>query len=579
MEKANEILEINAEEFMPQIAISQLAYNQRDINNLLLKGKFNEERINEYIKAREDSSDEKIKGQAAIERQLFEKGAFSTIEGYTYITQESSGSGFGAIAVQAPDGKMIIGYRGTDFPDGEELKELMKEYTKSGVSGRQTEIGGKVGDAIADAQIILGEQEITQINEAIAFAEKVSKQTHVNIQEITTTGHSLGGGLAQSVAIQYNLEGYTFNGVGTVQNMLDVIKKNGKSLEDYNITHLVNNRDIVGQAGEKAGKVITVIGSKMQSGAYGIEMTKEEYEIINITMPEAISLLKKMKWDESKGKYIIECEIGLDFETHNLYDLIGDDKKIQVDSSNKSYISKFKKIASQYVQISKLGEIASRQIKDSKLSSMVEYFEKFGAPLNVMPPYDVKTQATVGGILWLLPGVANAFISSNQEQEMLTAMKQELEQIRLGAERIQQVRATINKRNRIKSTKGFTLYAPNVSVSDFVDEELNIEISLREVRNLRRKISKMGEKLLKSYTKELSSCTLKHDYLRRMYADYPSVTSTCDLAEREIERVNKKLKDIGGVVQEKAEGVEKALKQYYEDEMECIKILQNSRWN
>lgn len=579
MKEAMGITEINAEEFMPQIAISQLAYNQVEIESLLKDGKFTQENINKYITSREESDDEDIKQKAAIERQLFDKGAFATIEGYTYVTQESSESGFGAIAVKSPGGKVIIGYRGTDFPNGEELQELIKEYTKSGVSERQTEIGGKVGDAIADAQIILGEQEITQINEAIAFAEKVSKQTHVNIQEITTTGHSLGGGLAQSVAIQYDLEGYTFNGVGTVQNMLDVIKKNGKSLEDYNITHLVNNRDIVGQAGEKAGKVITVIGSKMQSGAYGIEMTKEEYEIINITMPEAISLLKKMKWDESKGKYVIECEIGLDFETHNLYDLIGDDKKIQVDSSNKSYISKFKKIASQYVQISKLGEIASRQIKDSKLSSMVEYFEKFGAPLNLMPPYDVKTQATVGGILWLLPGVANAFISSNQEQEMLTAMRQELEQIRLGAEQIQQVRAAINKRNQIKITKGFTLYAPNVSVSDFTDEEINIDVSLREVQVLRRKISKMGEKLLKGYTKELSNCTLIHEGFRRTYADYPSVTSACNLAEREIDRVNKKLKNIGEIVQAKADGVEKALKQYYADEMECIRILQSSRWD
>ncbi len=579
MVNTKNLVEIEAEEFMPQIAISQLSYNQVDIEKLLVNGKFKQVRIDEYIEDRENSEDEDLKVKGEIERKLFNKGVFATIEGYTYIAQESSGTGFGAIAVQAPDGKVIIGYRGTDFPSGEELQELMKEYTKLGVSERQIDLGGKVGDAIADAQIILGEQEVTQINEALAFAEKVSKQTHVNIQEITTTGHSLGGGLAQSVAIQYDLEGYTFNGVGTVQNMLDVIKKNGKSREDYNITHLVNNRDIVAQAGEKAGKVITVIGSKMQSGAYGIEMTKEEYEIINITMPEAISLLKKMKWDESKEKYILECEVGLDFETHNMYDLIGSDKKILVDPSNKSYISQFNKIANQYVQISKLGEIVSRQMKDSKLSFIIEYCKKIGRPLDVMPPYDIKTQAVAGGFLWLLPGVANAFISSSQEQEMLTAMKEELEQIRLDTERIQKVRVAMNKRKQIKGTKGFTLYAPNVSVSDFVDEELNIEVSLREIRNLRRKISKVGEKLLKGYTQELSSCTLSHNFLKQMYADYPSVTSACDLAEREIDRVNKRLKDIGEIVQEKAEGVEKALKQYYADEMECIKVLKNSRWN
>lgn len=576
MEEKN-LKEIEAEEFMQQIAISQLSYNQVDIKDLLKEGGFNEEKINKYIEDREKSQDKDLKIKGEIERRLFDQGVFTSIEGYTYLGQESSGTGFGAIAVQAPDGKVIIGYRGTDFPNGEELKELMKEYAQLGVSDRQIELGGKVGDAIADAQIILGEQDIKQQNEAIAFVQKISEKAGVSPKEITVVGHSLGGGLAQSAAIYYDTKAYTFNGVGTVQNMTDIIKKNGKSLEDYDITHLVNNRDIVAQAGEKAGQIITVVGSKMQSGTYGIEMTKEEYEIMKITMPQAISLFKKVKWNESKEKYVLECEVGLDFETHNMYDLIGEDKKILVDSSNISYISKFKKVSNQYVQITKLGEIASKQIKDTKIGSMMAFYKKFNTPLSMMLPYDIKEHTVVGGILWLLPDVANTFISSHQEKEVLTAMKQELEQIRLDTERIRQIRAAINKRNQIKSTKGFTLYAPNVSVSDFIDEELNIEVSLREVRNLRRKISKMGEKLLKGYTKELSNCTLQHDYFRRMYADYPSVTSTCDLAEQEIERVNKRLKDIGGIVLEKAEGVEKALKQYYVDEMECIKILKNSR--
>ena len=79
------ITEINAEEFMPQIAISQLAYNQVEIESLLKDGKFTQENINKYITSREESDDEDIKQKAAIERQLFDKGAFATIEGYTYV--------------------------------------------------------------------------------------------------------------------------------------------------------------------------------------------------------------------------------------------------------------------------------------------------------------------------------------------------------------------------------------------------------------------------------------------------------------------------------------------------------------
>lgn len=101
-------------------------------------------------------------------------------------------------------------------------------------------------------------------------------------------------------------------------------------------------------------------------------------------------------------------------------------------------------------------------------------------------------------------------------------------------------------------------FMPQIAISQLTYNQTDIKVLLKQ---------------------ELSSCTLSHNFLKQMYADYPSVTSACDLAEREIDRVNKRLKDIGEIVQEKAEGVEKALKQYYADEMECIKVLKNSRWN
>lgn len=569
--------EIDAKEFMPQIAISQLSYNQIDIDDLLTEGKFDEKKINDYIEKREKSEDKDLKTKGEIERKLFDKGAFAIIEGYTFIAQESSGTGFGAIAVQAPDGEVIIGYRGTDFPDGAELLELMKEYTQLGVSDRQIEIGGKVGDAIADAQIIIGQQEIKQQNEAIAFAKEISMQTGVNPKEITVVGHSLGGGLAQSVAIHYDAKAYTFNGVGTVQNMTDVIEKNGKSIEDYDITHLVNNRDIVAQAGEKAGKIITVVGSKMQEGVYGIEMTKEEYEIMKITMPEAISTLKKMKWDENKKKYTLQAEVGLDFETHSLYDLIGDNNKIIVDETNRSYISQFKDISNTYVQICKFGEQYAQFGGWEKFKSGFEGLDKIVNMPQDIHQFNMKAQVTIVGLTAMVPSAIMAFVGSDKEKGMLEAMKVELLEIRLDTERIKNIRTTLSRREKIKKTTGFTLSDSSVTVSDFVDEELNIEISLREVRSLKTRLGKMGEKLVGSYVKELNKCTSPHSNLRRVYKDYPSVTSACDLAEREIDRVSEKLKDIGKEVIEKSEAIEKALKQYYEEEMECLKILQSVR--
>lgn len=571
------MIEIDTEGFMPQIAISQLTYNQIDITSVLDKGEVTEEKINEYIKDREENMDPIIRGKAAIERKLFDKGAFASIEGYTYISQESSGTGFGAIALQAPDGEVIIGYRGTDFPNGEELQELMKEYTLSDPSTKQIEIGGKVGDALADLQIIIGQQEIKQQEEAIAFAKEISIQTGEDPKEITVVGHSLGGGLAQSVAIYYDTKAYTFNGVGTVQNMTDIIEKNGKSLEDYDITHLVNNRDIVAQAGEKAGKIITVVGSKMQKGAYGMEMTKEEYEIMKITMPEAISMLKKMKWDENKKKYTLQAEVGLDFETHSLYDLIGDNNKILVDQTNRSYISQFKDISNTYVQICKFGEQYAQFGGWERFESDFEVLEKMLNMPQDKKQFSKKALVAFLGFVAMIPSTVMAFVGSAEEKSMLEAMKVELQEIRLDTERIKNIRATLSRREKIKKTTGFTLSDSSVTVSDFVDEELNIEISLREVRALKTKLRKMGEKLVGSYVKELNKCTSPHSNLRRVYKDYPSVTSACDLAEREIDRVSEKLKDIGKEVIEKSEAIEKALKQYYEEEMECLKILQSVR--
>ena len=139
--------EIDAEELMSQISICQLSYNQVDIDALLTECKFDEIKINDYIEKREKSDDKDLKIKGEIERKLFDKGAFASIEGYTYISQESSGTGFGAIA----------------------------------------------------------------------FAQKISEQVGVSPKEITVVGHSLGGGLAQSVAIYYDATAYTFNGVGTVQ--------------------------------------------------------------------------------------------------------------------------------------------------------------------------------------------------------------------------------------------------------------------------------------------------------------------------------------------------------------------------
>ena len=125
------------------------------------------------------------------------------IQGHDYrvLDYEDTPTGFHATAYQRLDtGEVVIAFRGTD-PD-------IKHHTLATIQ-----------DVATDA-IMVGSKVNAQAHDAVAFTEKVMTEAkqkgpkYGHPINVTVTGHSLGGTLAEIAAYKCHLHGQTFNAYG-----------------------------------------------------------------------------------------------------------------------------------------------------------------------------------------------------------------------------------------------------------------------------------------------------------------------------------------------------------------------------
>jgi len=153
--------------------------------------------------------------------------------GVTYSaidTMDNPRTGFQATAYQRQDTKeIVIAYRGTEF-DREPVHD-------GGVDAGMVLLGinGQQGDADAFTQRV------------IARAENESKRSATPI-DVTVTGHSLGGTLAEINAAKYGLHGETFNAYGAAS--LYGVPEGGNQVIDH-----VRAGDLVSAASPHFGEV------------------------------------------------------------------------------------------------------------------------------------------------------------------------------------------------------------------------------------------------------------------------------------------------------------------------------------
>jgi len=116
-------------------------------------------------------------------------------------TAEARGSGFSAAAFRNPDtNEIVISYEGSHPGVGDAFKEFWGNWD-----------GDAFQDWIAhDAGMFIGLNK-PQPSQALSFYERVKEATNANKEQITITGHSLGGGLADIVAARYGSPGVSFN--------------------------------------------------------------------------------------------------------------------------------------------------------------------------------------------------------------------------------------------------------------------------------------------------------------------------------------------------------------------------------
>ena len=124
-----------------------------------------------------------------INKFVNKNGAKRTLsKKYKIVDYVSTASDFQALLLQDKSGKFVMAFRGTEQHS--------------------------ISDWLNDVSI--GFKNINeQYNDAKEFLEKAIKDYGVTIDNLTLTGHSLGGILTQQVGATYGIKGYAFNPYGT----------------------------------------------------------------------------------------------------------------------------------------------------------------------------------------------------------------------------------------------------------------------------------------------------------------------------------------------------------------------------
>lgn len=128
-------------------------------------------------------------------------GKTTTIDGVEYkvLAHADKPSGYqGTIYQRVDTGDIVVAHRGTEFG---------REPIKDGLLADGGMVFGRVNTQAQDA--------IEFTREALGRAKDYATENRTSPPEVTVTGHSLGGALAQITAHYFDLRGETFNAMGT----------------------------------------------------------------------------------------------------------------------------------------------------------------------------------------------------------------------------------------------------------------------------------------------------------------------------------------------------------------------------
>lgn len=208
-------------------------------------------------------------GQAVDLRSMVGKEAEIGGVAYKVLAYADKPSGYqGAVYQRVDTGEIVVAHRGTEF-DRQKWEDLVK--TDGGmVTGRDN---NQANDAIA----------LTQEALTIATAQR---NRGMNVPEVTVTGHSLGGTLAEVTGHYFGLKGETFNAFGAAS--LNV--RNPATGETYRIPEggsaMVNHvmaADLVSSASPHYGQVEVYTNRREIDTLekYGYENSRSMFDLRN----------------------------------------------------------------------------------------------------------------------------------------------------------------------------------------------------------------------------------------------------------------------------------------------------------
>lgn len=181
---------------------------------------------------------------------------FNLISNYTVIDYVSTGNSMEALLLKNEStGRFVIAFRGT-----QETGDILTDFLiglSSLATGTITAWNAQYSDAI------------NFVNEMLVNHADIG----LSLSNLTLTGHSLGGILAQSIAAENGLEAYTFNGLGT-SGLTRFTETNSSNIVNLSYTDDgMLNGDILSNAlsfagNQHLGEVLPMIGPDLGLDAH-----------------------------------------------------------------------------------------------------------------------------------------------------------------------------------------------------------------------------------------------------------------------------------------------------------------------
>lgn len=167
----------------------------------------------------------------------------SLVGGWTLLESVSRDTGMqAAVYSNRLSGELVLAYRGTD--------ELC--FLPISCSFKQIEESGN--DSLADTLLTQG-RDSGQFHDAYVYAQTmISKYSG---RQLTVTGHSLGGALAQAVGASFKLKTFAFNSAPVANNFFDAHGVQMKDDNYQNFIHIIT--DIHDPVSVSTGNVLSKV--------------------------------------------------------------------------------------------------------------------------------------------------------------------------------------------------------------------------------------------------------------------------------------------------------------------------------